>query len=225
MTRAQLARAWHGATVVNGLVAIAIQVTLVVRGVGVLVEDDGTSAGTPERLLRFFSYFTIQSNILAVVTAALLIAQPDRGGRGWRAVRFAALLGMTTTLVVYVIALRPILDLHGLAWLTDVMFHYVAPALTVVGWAMFGPWGRIDPRVIATVICWPIAYFGYTQALGTVSGWYPYPFLDADEHGTGQVLVNATVVTMLVVALSGAFWALDRWLERRRTRDLVDEQH
>ena len=34
---------------------------------------------------------------------------------------------------------------------------------------------------------------------------------------TQQVLVNATVVTVLVVALARAFWALDRWLERRTT--------
>ncbi|MGA9346219.1 MAG: Pr6Pr family membrane protein, partial [Nocardioidaceae bacterium] len=62
--------------------------------------------------------------------------------------------------------------------------------------AAFGPWGRIDRRVIGTVIWWPIGYFGYTQVLGRLSSWYPYPFLDADEHGTGQVLVNAAVVTV-----------------------------
>jgi len=223
MTRPELAKFWHGATVVNGVVAIVIQLTLVIGGVGVLVEENGTSAAAPERVLRFFSYFTIQSNILAVVTAALLIAQPHRDGGGWRALRFAALLGMTTTLIVYFVALRPILDLDGLAWLTDVMFHYVGPALTLIGWVAFGPWGRIDRRVIVTVILWPIGYFAYTQLLGRLSSWYPYPFLDADEHGTGQVLVNAAVVTVLVLSLSGAFWAADRWFERRATADLLEQ--
>ena len=60
------------------------QLVLVVRGVNVLVEDDGTAAPAAERVVRFFSYFTIQSNMLACVTALTLVRRPDRDGRWWR---------------------------------------------------------------------------------------------------------------------------------------------
>ncbi len=215
-------RAWHALTAVNCGLALVIQLVLVIRGHTVLVEADGTTAGAPERVLRFFSYFTVQSNILAAVTAALLAIRPQRSGRGWDVVRFAAVLGMTTTIIVYVVALAPILDLHGIAWVTDVMFHYIGPVLTLGGWLLFGPWGRIDRGVVVAVICWPVAYFGYTQVLGAGTDWYPYPFLDAGKHGTAQVLLNALVVTALVLGLAAAFGALDRRLDRRPDRGTPD---
>ncbi len=217
MTRSQTAKVWHTLTVLNCGIALVIQLVLVIRGHTVLVEPDGSSAAAPERVLRFFSYFTVQSNVLATVTAALLVTKPDRAGRAWDVVRFAAVLGMATTFVVYVVALAPILDLHGIAWITDVMFHYTGPALVLGGWLIFGPRRRLDRRVVVAVICWPVIYFGYTQLLGALTGWYPYPFLDAGEHSSARVLVNAAVVTALVLGLAAACLALDRRLDRPTT--------
>jgi choline-glycine betaine transporter len=76
----------------------------------------------------------------------------------------------------------------------------------------------VSRRLIAIVIAWPLAYFVYSQILGAISGWYPYPFLDADEHGTGGVLVNAAVVTVLVVGLAVVFLVTDRRLAERTDR-------
>jgi hypothetical protein len=114
-------------------------------------------------------------------------------------------LGMTTTINVYVIVLAPILDLHGIAQVTNVMFHYTGPILTLSAWPLFDRHGQVTRRLIGVVICWPLAYFAYTQVLGAISGWCPYPFLDADEHGTGRVFLNAVVVTVLVVGLALVF--------------------
>lgn len=214
MTRARVAGAWHSLTVLNCGAALVIQLVLVIKGHTVLVEPDGSTAGAPERVLRFFSSFTVQSNILAAVTGALLVVRPNRDGRGWRIVRLAAVLGMTTTFIVYVVALAPILDLHGVALVTDTMFHYIGPVLTLGGWLLFGRRGQVSRSVIAAVICWPLSYFVYTQLLGAASGWYPYPFLDAGEHGTGGVLLNAGIVTVLVLLLAGGFRTADRWLDR-----------
>jgi hypothetical protein len=43
---------------------------------------------------------------------------------------------MTTTINVYVIVLAPILDLHGIAQVTNVMFHYTGPILTLSAWLL-----------------------------------------------------------------------------------------
>ncbi len=213
------ARVWHAATVVVIATAIMIQLVLVIRGMDVLVEDDGRGAAAPERVLRFFSYFTVQSNILAMVTAAALV--PDRGGDRdgtvWSVARFAAILGMAVTFVVYIVVLRPLLDLDGAAWFADLLFHYVAPILTVAGWLVFGPWARADFRALGLVIVWPVAYFVYTQLLGAATEWYPYPFLDADDLGFGRVGLNAVVITVLVLALGAAFVAAERRLGQRES--------
>ncbi|MGI8434357.1 MAG: Pr6Pr family membrane protein [Nocardioidaceae bacterium] len=213
--RPQLARVWHTLTLVNCGAAIVIQLVLVIRGINVLVEPDGTSASAAERVLRFFSYFTIQSNVLALVTAAALVARPDHDGRAWRLLRFAAVLGMTTTFIVYYVALRPILDLEGLPRVTDAMFHYLGPVLVLSGWLLFGPPGRVTRSIALSVLVWPIVYLIYTQLLGAATGWYPYPFLDADEHSLSGVLLNALLITLLVLCLAAVLLAADRELGRR----------
>ena len=83
---------------------------------------------------------------------------------------------------------------------------------------LFDRHAQVTRRLIGVVICWPLAYFGYTQVLGAISGWYPYPFLDADKHGTGRVLLNAVAVTVLVVGLALVFLAVDRRLAERADR-------
>ncbi len=212
MRHRRVAAGWHACTVLVIASAIVIQLVLVVRGVNVLVEDDGGSAAAPERVLRFFSYFTVQSNIVAMVTAALLLRDPQRDGPAWRVARFAAILAMAVTFVVYIVVLRPLLDLEGAPWLTDLLFHYVAPVLTIGGWLLFGPAARASHRVLGVVIVWPLAYFVYTQLLGAASGWYPYPFLDSGTLGLGRVGLNAVGVTVLVLVLGCVFVAADRRL-------------
>ena len=222
--RDRTALVWYAVTALNCGAALIIQLVLVIQGHNVLVEPDGSTAAAPERVLRFFSYFTVQSNILAAVTAAILavaLLAPGRlrlDSQQWKVTRFAAVLGMTTTIIVYVVALAPILDLHGIAKVTDTMFHYIGPVLTLGGWLLFDRRGQVSRRVIAIVIAWPLAYFVYTQLLGAISGWYPYPFLDADENGTGRVLLNAVVVTVLVVGLALVFLVTDTRLAERTDR-------
>src|SRR3954465_11052813 len=140
---------WRASQIGNAVIVLVVlastitQLALVVRGVDVLVDDDGAMPSAAMRVLRFFSYFTIQSNLLVMVTAATLVLRPDRDGRWWRIVRIAALVGITVTFFVYYAALRPLLDLHGITKATDIGFHYVAPLMTICGWLLFGPRPRI----------------------------------------------------------------------------------
>jgi hypothetical protein len=210
--RWRLSQVWNGVIVVVVIVSMATQLVLVIRGVDVLVEADGTTASTPMRVLRFFSYFTIQSNLLAMVTAATLVARPDRDGRWWRIARIAAAVGMTVTFFVYYIALRPILDLHGITKSTDVAFHYVAPLMTVGGWLLFGPRPRIDPGSLVRHLVWPVGYLGYVLVFGAVTEWYPYPFIDADDLGYATALFHALLVIALLLGVGGAYWYLDKEL-------------
>ena len=100
-----LARAWHTLTFIVIAVSIVTQLVLVIQGHGVLVRPDGRTAGLAERVLRFFSYFTIQSNLMAAGTALGLITRPDRDGRSWRMLRVAAIVGMTVTFITYILSL------------------------------------------------------------------------------------------------------------------------
>lgn len=213
--RARLDRAsvWHAATAVVAAVALAIQIGLVISGASVLVTTSPVP-DTATRLLRFFSYFTVQSNILVAITALSLVRRPSRDGRVWRVVRLDALVGITVTGVVHWFLLRPLLNLHGWSYATDKLLHVVVPLMAVVGWVMFGPRSRLTPSVLLPALIWPVAYLGYTLAMGADSGWYPYPFLDVGRHGYPRVLANGAVIAVLFVATAALSLAADRRLAR-----------
>jgi hypothetical protein len=209
----RVAGGWHLATVAVIVACLLVQLTMTVRGQAVLVDQHGTPVvGLPMRLLRFFTYFTIQSNLLALAMAVTLLLRPDPDGRLWRVARIASVVGMAVTFVVYRVALAGLLDLHGAAWWTDLGFHTVAPALTVGGWLMFGPWPRFDGRAVGWFIGWPVAWLVYVLVLGAGVDWYPYPFLDAQARGYPHALLNCLLVAALLLGVAAVALAVDRRL-------------
>lgn len=204
------ARIWHGVTFVVVVAALALQTVLVINGSAVLDEAEIPPLGT--RLLRLVSYFTIQSNILVAVVAGMLARRPDRDGTGFRVLRLDALIGITVTGLVHFFLLRPLLDLEGLHALCDTLLHVVVPLLAVIGWAAFGPRPRITGRTIVLGLIWPVAWLIYTLTMGELTGFYPYPFIDAATLGYGQVLLNAAGITVLFLALFGLAALIDRRL-------------
>ena len=92
-------RAYHALTAAVALVALVLQLVLVVKGSAILVEENPPSMG--DRLLRFLAYFTVQSNLLVLVTTAQLARRPARDGTAWRVVRTMAISGITVTGLVH----------------------------------------------------------------------------------------------------------------------------
>ncbi|SDU80057.1 Pr6Pr family membrane protein [Jiangella alkaliphila] len=209
------ARWWHVVTVLIIAASLITQLVLVFQGTNVLVEDGEEAPGTAMRVVNFFSFFTVQSNILLGIGAAILALNPRADGRGFRVLRIAGLIGIAVTGVVYVTLLRDVVDLEGAAAVTNVGFHYLAPLLGVVGWLLFGPWPRIDLRVVVLSLAWPIAWLAYTLIRGEVVDWYPYPFIDVIEHGYGRVLLNAAGITVVFLAVGWLFAFGDRRLGDR----------
>ncbi len=202
------ARAWHAATFAAICVGLIWQLVLIFQGVNVLVQPNGGLPSIATRTLRFFSYFTVQSNILVAATAAILVLRPFSDGRLWRVIRLQALFGITVTGVVYSTLLRGVVDLHGAAAVTNALVHYVAPVMAVIGWLLFGPRPRIDENTLAASLLWPALYVVYTLAHGAASDWYPYPFVDVATHGYVTVLRNGVGLNVLLVGVGALFmWA------------------
>lgn len=207
------ARWWHIATVVIIVASLVTQFVLSASGENVLIDEQGRpDAAAPERILRFFSYFTVQSNILLAIGAVTLVSNVRRDGNGWRVLRLDGVLGITVTGLIFVTVLLPIVELDGLAALTNAGMHYVAPVLGLGGWLLFGPRPRVDVATVGKALIWPVAWVVYILILGELIDWYPYPFIDANEEGYGQVLGNIVVIFALGLLLLWAFQALDRRL-------------
>jgi hypothetical protein len=203
-----IARRWHLVTAATTVVALVLQLVLVVRGgqapVGVEEPD------LPVRLGRLISYFTIQSNLLTAVATVGLARDPARDGPWWRTVRLAGLVAITVTGLVHFVLLRPLMDLDGWDYVCDKLLHMAVPLLAVVGWLLFGPRPRISLAEVRRAIVWPFAWLGWTLAVGAISGWYPYLFLDVDAEGWGRVLLATAAITVLFLALFAAAYRVDR---------------
>lgn len=210
-----LGRVWNALIAAIVVIAIVVQLSMVVRGQHVLVEQVAGLPGKPTRILRFFSYFTIDSNLLCAITSATLALDPERDGRVWRVLRLNALVGITVTGIIYVTLLRPIVDLHGVAKLTDIAFHYVVPVATVLGWLLFRPRSgggrRILDRDLLPSCIFPALYMVWTVVHGAIGHWYPYPFVDVNTLGYLVTLRNGLGVVVLLLGLSLLYLRADAW--------------
>lgn len=215
----RLARGWHFAIAVCVAVALVVQLWIAIRVAGrPRAHAVGTLAGTvlANRILRVLSFFTVQSNILSGVVSAQLAMKPDRDGPWWRAVRLAALFGITVTGIVYSTVLARIHEPHG--WQetgTNTLVHYVVPIMMVLGWLSFGPRPRIERRTTLRAMLWPVGWAIYILIYGAITKWYPYPFVDVNTHGYGRVVLNAIAVVAVLSAVVGLFWYGDRRLPAR----------
>jgi hypothetical protein len=210
MTRA--ARAFFGIT------ALVVLTGLVVQLIAAWQNTTGHFTSPWARLLNVFCFFTIDSNVIVGATTALLALRPGMNGQVARVFRLAGVIGITITGIVYHAVLSGLFELDGLAKAADQILHTYVPVLAVLGWLVFGPRGRIDPRTIAYAALFPLAWLVFTLIRGAVIDFYPYPFVDVTAHGYPRVLVNCVLVAVLFVVIAGGALLLDRALPRTQDR-------
>ena len=163
---------------------------------------------------NFFSFFTIQSNILGVVVLALAAVVPQASRtRVFDTVRSGVTLYLLITGVVFALLLAGLQEelQTTIPWV-DFVVHKLVPAVIVIDWLVDPPRHRLPLAVAFAWLAYPLAWFAYTLLRGARVDWYPYPFVDVGAHGYGRVLANGAVmaVGMALGALALA------WLGNRR---------
>ncbi|MBS1906258.1 MAG: Pr6Pr family membrane protein [Actinobacteria bacterium] len=179
----------------------------------------------PTIIANFFSYFTILSNVAAMVVLAIAgvwLLGPGRDAR--REPRGLAILlacistYMITTGIVYNLLLRGISQVGISApWVNEVL-HVIGP-LVLLADVLFAPQRRcLGWGVLGAVAAFPIAWAGYTLIranliISPLTGehwWYPYPFLNPNLPGNSYLTVSLYIVGIAVVILAlgtGVVWA------------------
>jgi hypothetical protein len=66
-------------------------------------------------------------------------------------------------------------------------------------------------------MCYPLVYLVYTLIRGSVTGTYPYPFLDVCVIGYGRMLANAAVLLIAFLGMGLAIVAISRKLGQAKT--------
>lgn len=167
--------------------------------------------------VRYFSFFTILSNVLV----ALVATSAATGGNGaplrfWRKprVRGLAALSIAVTCLIYATVLAGHWHPQGPQLIADRMVHYVVPFLYLFWWVLLLPHGTLVWRDALRWLLFPLVFLAWTLSRGAVVHEYPYPFMDVDRLGYGSVLINSVVVGAVFVVLGLGLVAADRVLAR-----------
>ncbi len=221
------ARIW---TVLRLLAALAIAAAVAAQAFQSFTGAVQNGRHVPTIVWNFFSFFTILSNMLAVLVLLWAVAWFWARGRRTasepRALAFA-LASVTTymivTGVVYNLLLRgyPLEPGAVVPWSNEIL-HLAGPAFFVLD-LFLGPRRRRLPwGAVVGVIVFPIVWVLYTLVRASfitnpVTGdpwWYPYPFLDPHRNSgpalllsLGGIAVGTAIVGIVVV-----------WIGRRRGR-------
>ena len=153
-------------------------------------------------LVNFFSFFTIESNILAII---VLLTAGVCGFLGKRKpsdfIRGATTVYMATTGIIYVLLLSGLENSlqTPIPWVNAVL-HYIMPVVVCLDW-LLGRARTITPAKAAWWLTFPVVYVGYSLVRGHITSWYPYPFLNPIERGYAFVAEMSVVIAVGIVTL------------------------
>jgi hypothetical protein len=157
--------------------------------------------------VNFFSYFTIQSNLIAVAALLWTAAVPaDQRTPSHDRFRGAATTYITVTFVVFALLLADTDVDTAIPWV-DRVLHRVIPIVLMADWLIDPPRTVITFRQSLWWLAYPAAWTAYILVRGALVGKYPYPFLDPANGGYGVVLVYCVAILVGMVVV---IWAVTR---------------
>jgi len=199
---------------VMALAILAAVVGQLITSIGVWTARGDESI--PLDVLNFFSFFTIESNLLAMVVLGVLVAAQlgrPRIGRRFDVLLLCATTYMIVTGVVYNTLLRGIELPQGstLGWSNEIL-HLVAPLWMLIDWVLSSGKRQVRFSDLWIVAIFPVVWLAYTLLRGPFTldqsrgrdWWYPYPFLDPSTHTDGYVGVAVMCAIVAATVLLGA---------------------
>jgi hypothetical protein len=175
-------------------------------------------ASVPETIVRFFSFFTILTNLLVAIYFSVQSFQKKNHDAG-----FTNKPGVLTSITVYIaivglvyqILLRHIWQPTGLQKIVDELLHSVIPLLVIFYWYLFENKSKVHYRQISKWLIYPLVYLFYILIRGSFSGFYPYPFVDVKNLGLQKVLINSTWLVILFAVVSLLFVWIGKLFDKK----------
>ncbi|PEB79249.1 hypothetical protein COM95_22195 [Bacillus cereus] len=160
----------------------------------------------PFNPVNFFSFFTIESNILVAVILLLNSLGIATFGRSeqFGVLRGAATVYILTTGLIYFLLLRGLEESlqTAIPWVNTVL-HYIMPLAMILDWVINPPTKTITWKQAASWLVFPLLYVVYSLIRGPFVNWYPYPFLDPRIGGYGRVLLYSIGIAVVIGAICG----------------------
>ncbi|MEO6962531.1 MAG: Pr6Pr family membrane protein [Puia sp.] len=171
-------------------------------------------ASVPETIIRYFTFFTILTNLLAALCFTfLLLGQHSRAGKFFSSA--STLTAITTYIIlvgiVYNVVLRFLWNPQGLQKLVDELLHTVNPLLFLLFWILFVPKTGLQWRSVFVWLIYPVLYIVLILLRGAGSDFYPYPFVDVTRLGYTKVFFNTSLLILFFLLISLLFVGMGKW--------------
>lgn len=182
-------RLWRSGAAAIVWLGVALQFWLMVHG--------RPPAEAAHAVVKFFSFFTVLSNIAVGLALAAPVMAMERPIGLWAAragTRVAIGVYIAVTAGIYHTLLAGLWRPTGLQWVADVLLHSVSPALFLLDLLLIPPSEAARWRSAWKALAFPLAYGVWCLIHGAVTGFYPYPFLDVAKRGYGGVLATMMIM-------------------------------
>ncbi|MEO6187639.1 MAG: Pr6Pr family membrane protein [Ginsengibacter sp.] len=176
------------------------------------------TASVAETVTRYFSFFTILTNLLVIICSTILFFGKDRSKNTffYRPQTIAAIAVYITVVgLVYNLILRFLWQPQGLQFVVDELLHTIIPILFILFWLLFVPKSGLRLKDIFPWLLYPFFYIIYILIRGAFSGFYPYPFINVNELGYNKVFLNSGILVAVFVVFSLLFVVIGNLIIRR----------
>lgn len=207
----KLARIIAGGGLGAGLIGLLLQFTLTIPASMAAGRNFGLS------VLFYFSFFTILSNIAAVVShAAQLLPASMMAYFHRRSTGGAITTLMLVVGIVYHFILAPLWSPQGLFLACDVILHYITPGL-MAAWWLASANGKARFKTLLWWLLPPAVYLVFVYIRWAFVHEVPYPFLDPAL--TRQELISGITGIVVLFLIAGPVVVItDKiagWLKRQ----------
>jgi hypothetical protein len=192
-----------------GWVAVILQFYLILKN---------REASVPETIIRYFSFFTVLTNLLATLCFSFLLLSPHSA--------FGNFFSRTTTLsaiavymcivgIIYNLILRFLWNPQGLQRIADELLHVVNPVWFLLFWIIQVSKSALRWKHAFIWLIYPVLYVAFILFRGAFSGFYPYPFSNVHQLGYPHVLLNCTKTILAFFVVSLLFVWIGKRMGRR----------
>jgi len=192
--------------VILGWFAIIMQYTLMCNN---------SELALPEMTIRFFSYFTILTNIIVAYYFTLQLFRNSEKTEN---------SGIITAITVYILVVGLIYQLIlrsawnpvGMQKIVDELLHSIIPFLALLYWIFIANKKDLSYKLIPKWTIYPLLYLVFILTRGSFAGFYPYPFVDVVKFGYSQVFINSLYILIFFIVLSVVFIIVGKALSRQQ---------
>ncbi len=181
--------------------------------------------GIPEMIIRFFSFFTILTNILVALyftaSAFRLKIIPFKWllskGTLTATTAFILIVGL-----VYQIALRGIWQPTGLQRFVDELLHTIIPLYVFIYWCFNINKNDLQLKPIFSWLLYPVIFIIFILFREHFYGFYPYPFLNVIDIGYDKTLLNIAIVFGTTLAMLTILLLIGKIISAKQPKPYYD---